>query len=110
MKYTHTDAAYMFDSKRNPSPWQEVHLWNLAIPKLLCKPKQITDSSQHDMHTIDTDRAVIADLANNNKDIRSMNMDIQKSQPQDSQSNGFVLKANFYCDTVYMILHMTPYD
>ena len=55
------------------------------------------------MHTIDIDRAVIADLANNNKDIRSMNMDIQKSQPQDTPKNGFVLKTNFYCD-VYDIL------
>ena len=44
------------------------------------------------MHTIDIDRAVIADLANNNKDIRNMNMDIQKSQPQDTQKTDSSLK------------------
>jgi hypothetical protein len=56
------------------------------------------------MHTIDIDRAVIADLANNNKDIRSMNMDIQKSQPQDTQKTDSSLKP------ISTVTFMTFYD
>ena len=75
-------------------------LWNLAMPKPLCKPEQtygpLTAPNMTCTRLILT-RAVIQDLANNSKDIRSMNMDIQKSQPQDSQKkNRFVLETNFY--------------